>query len=258
MITLLSADRPLSNVQRPPSPRCSSCLVGAFAEEGDKCSPFGNLGEAFGVAFDLNNSCRGSLFVKNTESRVLELCNDLQEIIDSGALSSKLAQRMRGRMQFAEAQMFGRTGRRCLRVLGDFAEGNKQKLQSKDVFFLRLFKELLQINVPREIKSLCKGNVVIFTDACYERTDDTWPCGLGGVLCHDGMFEFFSVPVDRNGRNALGEASKKQIIFEAETLAAVLAFALWTEQFSNRRCVTMKEPSFLYWKGRQTTPLLIF
>ena len=51
----------------------------AFAEEGDKCSPFGNLCEALGVAFDLNNSFRGSLFVKNTESRVLELCNDLQE-----------------------------------------------------------------------------------------------------------------------------------------------------------------------------------
>ena len=38
-------------------------------------------------------------------------------------------------MQFAEAQMFGRTGRRCLRVLSDFAEGHKQKLQTKDVFF---------------------------------------------------------------------------------------------------------------------------
>ena len=64
-----------------------------------------------------------------------------------------------------------------------------------------------------------------------------WPCGLGGVLCFNGMFEFFSVSVDRNGRHALGEASKKQIIFEAETLAAVLAFALWKERFSNRRCV---------------------
>ena len=64
-----------------------------------------------------------------------------------------------------------------------------------------------------------------------------WPCGLGGVLCFNGMFEFFSVPVDRNGRHALGEASKKQIIFEAKILAAVLAFALWKERFSNRGCV---------------------
>ena len=209
----------------------------AFAEEGDKCSPFDNLCEALGVMFDLHNSCRGSVFVKNTESRVLELCNDLQEIITGGVLSSKQAQRLRGRMQFAEAQMFGRTGRRCLRVLGEFAEGRRQKLQTKDIFFLRLFKELLQSNVPREIKSLCKENVIIFTDACYERTDRIWPCGLGGVLCLNGTFEFFSVPVDCNGRNALGEASKKQIIFEAETLAAVLAFALWKERFSNRRCV---------------------
>ena len=113
----------------------------AFAQEADKCSPFDNLCEAFGVAFDLHNSCRGSASVKNTESRVLELCNDLQEIINGGTLSSKHAQRMRGRMQFAETQMFGRTGRRCLRVLSDFAKGHKQKLQAKDVFFLRLFKD---------------------------------------------------------------------------------------------------------------------
>jgi len=30
---------------------------------------------------------------------------------------------------------------------------------------------------------------------------------------------------------------KKQIIFEAETLAAVVAFILWKKKFSNKRCV---------------------
>ena len=124
-------------------------------------------------------------------------------------------------MQFAEAQLFGRTGRRCLKVLADFAEARKVKLLPKDPFFIRLFIQLLKCNVPREVKSHACGNVVNFTDACYEREHASWPCGPGGVLCV--------------GRNLLGEKVRKQIIFEAETLSAVLAFILWCEVLNNRR-----------------------
>ena len=208
-----------------------------FAEEGEKCMPFDSLFDALGVSFDLSASHLGSVSVRNTETRVVELCNDLQEILDKGSLGSKQAQRLRGRMQFAEAQMFGRTGRRCLKVLTEFSEGHRQQLGAKDVFFLKLFMRLLQSNIPREIKALSNDNVVIFTDACYERESDSWPCGLGGVICFGGQTEFFSLPVDKLGRAALGENFKKQIIFETETLAAVLAFALWKEFFANKRCL---------------------
>ena len=50
--------------------------------------------------------------------------------------------------------MFGRTGKRCLRALGDFAEGRRFKLLPKDRFFLSLFATLLKQNVPREITAL--------------------------------------------------------------------------------------------------------
>jgi hypothetical protein len=49
--------------------------------------------------------------------------------------------------------------------------------------------------------------------------------------------QFCSLPVGKLGREALGEQSKQQIIFDAETLAAVLAFLLWGELFKNRRCL---------------------
>ena len=88
-----------------------------FAEEGDKCMPFGDVCMALGINLDLALSALGKAFVKNTESRVKELCSDLNEVLHSRNLSAKNAQRLRGRMQFAEAQIFGRTGRRCLKVL---------------------------------------------------------------------------------------------------------------------------------------------
>jgi hypothetical protein len=209
----------------------------AFAEDGDKCLPYASICEALGVMFDLKGSHAGSALVCNTANRVSELCGDIQEVLDSKTLSAKQAQRLRGRMQFAESQLFGRTGRRCMKVLGAFAEGYKQKLGTKDMFFLSLFKQLLLENVPREIRALNQGNVTVFTDACYERDDEHWPCGLGGVVCFCGQVQYFSLPVDKKGRDILGEHCKKQIIFEAETLAALTAFFLWHELFQGQRCL---------------------
>jgi hypothetical protein len=209
----------------------------AFAEDGDKCQPFSNSCEALGVAVDLSNSCMGRAFIRNTDARIQELCADLQAVLDEDKLNAKVAQRLRGRMQFAESQLFGRTGRRCLKVLGEFAEGRRLRLQCKDKFFINLFKELLQCNVPREVCALGHSNVIVFTDACYERDSLTWPCGLGGVFCEGNERFYFSLEVNEHVRSILGELVKKQIIFEAETLAAVVAFILWKQRFANKRCI---------------------
>lgn len=98
----------------------------SFAEEGDKCVPFASVCETLGVSFDLRSSGLGIALVCNIDSKVTELCSDLQKVIDVGIRGAKQAQRLRGRMQFAETQMFGRTGRRCLKVFSAFAEGHNR------------------------------------------------------------------------------------------------------------------------------------
>ena len=82
-----------------------------FAEEGDKAQPFDLHCSALGVLLDLSVASTGVALVCNTKTRCAELCDDLQKVIEGGSLTSKNAQRLRGRMQFAEAQLFGRTGR---------------------------------------------------------------------------------------------------------------------------------------------------
>eukprot|EP00435_Cladocopium_sp_Y103_P058991 s976_g21.t1 len=128
-----------------------------FAEEGDKAELFNPCCSALGVLFDLSAAHKGLAFVKTTEARRAELCHDLSEVIADGRLQSKQAQKLRGRMQVAEAQLFGRTGR---------------------VF-------------------LSAG------ERCYQKVEDY----------------------------------KKQIIFEAETLAAVVAAMLWKEELNAKRGV---------------------
>ena len=75
---------------------------------------FANACDALGVTLDLTDSAKGLATVNNTVARVRELCDELKEVILAKRLSSKSAQHLRGRMQFAESQIFGRTGRRCL------------------------------------------------------------------------------------------------------------------------------------------------
>ena len=126
----------------------------AFAESGDKCVPFSSRCEALGVSFDLGASFEGRASICNTAGRVEELCADLESVLQEGTLNCKQAQRLRGRMQFADAQLFGRTGKRCLKTLGDFSEGRRVKLQHKDRLFLRLFSSLLKQNgsPPSEVR----------------------------------------------------------------------------------------------------------
>ena len=202
-----------------------------FAEDGDKCSPFGFTCEALGVVFNLHDSALGVAKICNTASRVNELCEDLEEVLRTKVLSSKAAQKLRGRMQFADAQVFGKTGRRCLRVLADFTEGRRHRLSNKDLFFISLFRDMLRSDRPREVRATGCRSAVLLTDACYERDSRELVCGLGGVLIlPNGRKAFFSASLDVEMRQVLGELYKKQIIFEAETLAAVLALRLWLSE----------------------------
>ena len=62
-------------------------------------------------------------------------------------------------------------------------------------------------------------------------------CGLGGVLV-DKITDtklFFSCQLDEEQRRILGEPSRKQIIFEAESLCAVLAYSLWSDSIAGKK-----------------------
>eukprot|EP00435_Cladocopium_sp_Y103_P045509 s1035_g13.t1 len=141
-------------------------------------------------------------------------------------------------MQFAESQIYGRTGKRCIACLRDFACKRRSKIQKRDAFFLKLFLGLLKSGEPRTVSLEQDRSVVMITDACYERDSRQLVCGLGGVMVGEakGLKFFFSCELNEDQRNMLGELNKKQIIFEAETLCAVLAYCLWTSFFTDRTC----------------------
>lgn len=209
-----------------------------FAETGKKCMPFAPTCQALGVLIDLSKSSQGVSFVSNTESRVDEVTAALSHAISKRTLTQAEARRMKGRMQFAEAQLFGRVGKRCIRTLTEISEGRSGSLSDHDLLFLDLFCEYLKTGPPREISATTSDTVNIFTDACYEKTSTSWVCGIGGVAVSPcGVWQHFTIHLDAEQRALLGEQDKKQIIFEAETLAAVVALALWAPQIRFKRSV---------------------
>ena len=209
-----------------------------FAEAGKKCVPFSSTCQALGVHIDLCHSSGGQAFISNTSSRVDELVVSLGEVMVRGSITQVNARKLKGRMQFAEAQLFGRVGKRCIRTLTDVSEGRSTVLTNTDLFFLDLFVDFLKTGPPREISSSTADALHIFTDACYEKESTTWVCGIGGVAVSTcGVWQHFSLPLSNEQRVALGELQKKQIIFEAETLGALVALGVWSRQIRFRRCV---------------------
>ena len=207
-----------------------------YAKEGRKCVPFSSQCEALGVLFDLEDSSKGVCRIYNTESRIAEISDEIEKVIQAGALTQTDAQKLRGRLQFAEAQIYGRTGRRCIRTLKEAACRRYTKLEEHQVLALRLFVKLMQSGKPRTLCWDTKAPIVIFTDACYERDSRDLVCGLGGVFIDQqtGSKRFFSCSLDNTQREILGELSKLQIIFEAETLCGVLAYLLWIKELEQR------------------------
>ena len=163
-------------------------------------------------------------------------------------------------MQFAESQIFGRTGERCIGCLRDFSCRRRSRITTSDALFLKLFLSVLKSEEPREISLQHESSVMMITDACYDRESRDLICGLGRVLVDNvrGLRLFFSCRLSEQQKVLLGELHKKQIIFDAETLCALLAYCLWTEIFSGRMCflyVDNKGTKFSFMKGTSENPI---
>ena len=194
-------------------------LIGwLFAETGGKGLPFSEEFNALGVHVACQRSIHGVVEFSNTARRVEELCSAIQEVLERRHISSREATSLRGRMVFAEGQLFGRTGRLCLDVLNDHASEKSQgDLTEEDVTALTRFTDMLQARRGRCISNAAGAPWMIYTDACYEPTAKAWTCGLGAILVSpDGIpAAMFSICLDEHQMLSLGAKSKRSIIFEA-------------------------------------------
>lgn len=89
----------------------------AFAETGPKAPDFSETFQALGVLLDVRSIHRGLALVINTESRRRDLVQILTSILEDGHLSQIDVLRLRGRLQFAAGNIFGRIVKAALSVV---------------------------------------------------------------------------------------------------------------------------------------------
>ena len=95
-----------------------------FANSGAKDTPFAEKFKMLGL-MDLSQSGQKKIFLGHTEERASELGEQLQLHLDSGKMSSKEAERLRGRMLFYESFTFGRLFGEAIKAIGRVACGNR-------------------------------------------------------------------------------------------------------------------------------------
>ncbi|CAE7262014.1 unnamed protein product [Symbiodinium sp. CCMP2592] len=205
----------------------------AFAESGDKSHDFAKCFTALGIVADLSQVRDGVIYFKNTEKRIEEIKSFVQKVLEDGRLPHHEALRLRGRCQFADSQIFGRTGKKCLGLITAHAYGLEEAISHELRVSLERFLQRLECDAPRLIKILEGGFWKVYTDASYEPGATTSYCGIGGVLVDPSGVprKFFSAVLDDSQKIFLGESKSAQIIFQAELLALTIAMDAWSHDF---------------------------
>ena len=78
-----------------------------FAEDGPKCQPFSSSFKMLGVVMDLSKASSLRVDIGHTPERSKELAENIHGHLQTGTISSKEAERLRGRMIFLALHKFG-------------------------------------------------------------------------------------------------------------------------------------------------------
>ena len=216
-------------------------LVGwKYSVKEAKRKPMSPIFSVLGVDVDLSASKSGLVLVRNKESRVNQIQLEISEIVSSRAFSSATASSLRGRLQFAESQTFGRAISLFMRSCNSRATGAKPGSNLDDDMMkeLQWAKGFIAEDCPRILKvDQSSVRVVIFTDACLEDNDRTAGIGMVAMVCRDGIPTkkfFLSERVPKEVLEKL-QVNTPKVIAGLELLAAVMAVDILKDFLVARR-----------------------
>ena len=208
-----------------------------FAREGKKCTEFSTLVSTLGVELNLCGPC-GEVRLGHTEKRKTELCDAVNEVILRGKIETKFAESLRGRMQWFEGYVFGRTAQRCVQTVGELSLRSSRS-STLTCYELKCFKDLQERVLqapPIEITPRVLDTWIVFTDGACEGSD-TKIGSIGGVLVDPGnLTEYFSNEVPSALMAKLCETSANPI-YELELLPVLVAYICWRRHLVNCQTV---------------------
>ena len=112
----------------------------------------------------------GLNLIDNTSSRKLEISSLIALVLEGGRFPRADAFRLRGRLQFASGQLFGRLAKKALSIVTGHAYFSRNSvLDSETISALKLYFSCLESQRPRAVHRSISQVFFIFTDAFLNR-----------------------------------------------------------------------------------------
>ena len=207
-----------------------------FAASGEKAPPFGELVNALGVSIDVSSTGAGKILIDNTANRKAEISSVISSVIDGGRLPRAEALRLRGRLQFASGQLFGRLAKKALSIVTEHAYCSKSAtLDDETISALKLYRTCLESQRPRTVHRSISKVFFIFADACFEPESSSVKAGIGAVLVGSSgkVTHFFATSLKDNLVDEINKSQRKTVIFELELFGILCAVIGWKQFITN-------------------------
>ena len=212
----------------------------SFARDGSKAPPFSDVCSALGVVINVSGLHQGILTVDNSDKRKKELSSFISGILTSGRLTTCDALRLRGRMQFASGQLYGRAVRICMAQVTNHAYTPGCTQVSRELAHsLERYLAALLVERPRTVLKATGDTWFLFTDASFEGEGEACKAGFGGLIVDPrGRFlEFFQFELCNSQLDVLNPSGRKTVIFECEFLALLIALQTWGPRLKSLQLV---------------------
>ena len=186
-----------------------------------------------GVEVDLSDVASVGVRIRNKEGRAGQVVSTVEELLRKESMPARELLSVMGRIQFADAQVMGRTGRLALAEIRRWSRNHVDRVtvgrELMEAF--GVLTDRLSSGTPRVVPcELPKQPVLVFTDGASEDALHT----VGGILIRPGCdARFFACHVPSELVKAW-EGSLKHLIGPVETYAALVARAVWHQFLSGQ------------------------
>ena len=206
----------------------------------DKLMPYAECCKVLGVELILTKTPSGSFDIRNTPARAEELIQSIAEILRAGYLSKSDGERLRGRLQFASNQLFGRRFRNCLQEINLHLSRNFKVISPSLEAALKLIAHMLTSNLPRTVGARHTEWFHLYVDAAFEPLGFS---GIGGILLYPfGVCRgCFSEKVSQTLLTSIMRPEQETPIMELEALGIYVGVNLSKDLVKDARLVVFTD-----------------
>ena len=197
------------------------------ADSESKRKPFEKLFLSLGVQIDFRNAADNVILLRPKEGRIPSIIEIVKEVLGRGKLDFKEALSIKGKLQFAEGQLFYRVTATICRLLSRWAStGGSRPLTEEMRVALSSIEPALSVAGPRLIEPTSEEPpALIWTDGACEPDGTT----IGGVLLlSNAQPQAFGARLTKEATKRLAsKVGQMQVIGQAELLPILVSKTIW-------------------------------